>query len=113
MFASLQLYLLVAIAVVLLATEVFALVDALRRPAAAFVSAGKRTKVFWSVLLLVGAVIGFIGLPQPLGGGFLGLAGFFAIIPALIYLSDVRPAIRGYRGPRSNRGPSSGPRGGW
>lgn len=113
MFASLQLYLLATISAVLLAAEAFALVDALRRPAAAFVSAGKRTKVFWSVLLMVGAVLGFVGLFPPLGGGFLGLAVFFAVIPALIYLSDVRPAIRGYRGPRSNRGPSSGPRGGW
>lgn len=110
MFASLQVLLFAVVATVLLVVEVYALIDALRRPNAAFVSAGKRTKTFWSILLAVGAVLGFIGLPYPLGGGFLGLAVLFTVVPALIYLSDVRPAL-GSR-PRKPRGPSS-PRGGW
>ena len=110
MFASLQVLLFALITAALLVVEVYALIDALRRPNEAFVSAGKRTKTFWAVLLAVGAVLGFIGLPYPLGGGFLGLAVLFAVIPALIYLSDVRPALGGRR-PR-NQGPSA-PRGGW
>ncbi|SDD39101.1 Protein of unknown function [Sanguibacter gelidistatuariae] len=111
MFASLQQFLLALITVVLLAVEVYSLVDALRRPAAAFVSAGKRTKNFWSALLAIAAVLGFIGLTPPLGGGFLGLAVLFAVIPAMIYLSDVRPALGGRRRPRG--GGPSGSRGGW
>lgn len=112
MFASLQLYLLVTITVALLAVEVYALVDALRRPAGAYPSAGKRTKNFWAGILAIGAVLGFVGLYPPLGGGFLGLAVLFAVIPAMIYLSDVRPAIGGYRKPRGGGG--AGPsRGGW
>lgn len=110
MIALLQFYLLALITLALLVVEVYALVDAARRSNGAFVSAGKRTKTFWSVLLAVGAALGFIGLTPPLGGGFLGLAVLFAVIPALIYLSDVRPALGGR--PRKNQGPSS-PRGGW
>lgn len=97
MFAALQLYLLAFITAVLFAVEVFALVDAVRRPPAAFVSAGKRTKNFWAVLLGVFAVLGFIGLYPPIGGGFLGLWALFVVIPAAIYMTDVRPAVSGYR----------------
>lgn len=112
MFGDLQLYLLSLITVVLFAVEVYALVDALRRPTGAFVSAGKRTKTFWSALLGAAAVLGFVGLYPPLGGGYLGLMALFLIIPAIIYLTDVRPALGGSRGPRGgSRGPGS--RGGW
>lgn len=114
MFADLQFYLLSLITVILFAAEAFALVDALRRPAAAFVSAGKRTKVFWSLVLGVAAALGFIGLYPPLGGGYLGLMALFVVIPAIIYLTDVRPAVGGYRGPRGGSGPrGGGSRGGW
>ena len=107
MFALLQVYLLALITVALLVVEVYALIDALRRTNEAFVSAGKRTKSFWAILLGVGAALGFVGVTPPRGLGLLGLA---AVIPALIYLSDVRPALGGRR-PRK-QGPSS-PRGGW
>lgn len=112
MFGALQFYVLGLITVVLFAVEAYALVDALRRPAGAFVSAGKRTKQFWSLLLGGAAVLGFVGLYPPLGGGYLGLMALFVIIPALVYLTDVRPAVGGSRGPRGgSRGPSN--RGGW
>lgn len=111
MFALLQVYLLALITVALLVVEVYALIDALRRTNEAFVSAGKRTKSFWAILLAVGAALGFVGVTPPLGLGLLGLAALFAVIPALIYLSDVRPALGGHRRPRK-QGPSS-PRGGW
>lgn len=111
MFASLQVLLLAIITVVLLIVEVYALIDALRRSNEAFVSAGKRTKTFWSALLGLGAALGFIGVTPPIGLGLLGFAAFFAVIPAMIYLSDVRPALGGHRRPRK-QGPSS-PRGGW
>lgn len=112
MFADLQFYLLGLITVALFAVEVYALVDALRRPDRAFVSAGKRTKTFWSLVLAAAAALGFVGLYPPLGRGYLGLMALFVIIPALIYLTDVRPAVAGPRGPRGgSQGPGS--RGGW
>lgn len=71
--------------------RVFALIDAIARPESAYVSAGKQTKVFWVVLLVVGLLITIVGL-----------------IASIVYLVDVRPAIRasgGGRGSSSSDGP--------
>jgi hypothetical protein len=72
------------IGIALIGIEVYALVDALVRPSAAFVAAGKLTKPIWAAILAVAVVFtGFLS--------FLGLAG---IIATLVYLYDVRPALR-------------------
>ena len=105
---SLQVLLFLLLALIAFGVELWALVHALRRPAAAFVSAGKRTKNFWVAVLAVNVALGFIAIPPPLGIGLLG--GFLAIIlivPAAIYLTDVRPAVGGYGGSRRTG------RGGW
>lgn len=86
--------------IALLAVEVWALVDAARRPAAAFLAAEKRTKNFWLVLLGVGAVVGFVA-----SGNLFFM--FAAVVPAAIYLGDVRREVALY----SRRRPPSG--GGW
>ena len=57
MFASLQLTVMLLLTLALFLVEVFALVDAARRPAGAFTSAGKRTKVFWVSILAGGALL--------------------------------------------------------
>lgn len=90
--------------------EVWALVDCLSRQPQAFLSAGKRTKNFWLLLTALSAVIGFLGLRPPLGNGTLGYTALFIAIPAFIYMADVRPAVRHYRGGsnRSNRNNKSG-----
>jgi hypothetical protein len=78
-----------------LALTVWAFVDALIRPAAGFVAAGKLTKPGWAAITgLSIAVVYFFG---PMS--FLGLP---AIIAAVVYLVDVRPAVRGLR--RGNSG---------
>ncbi|UNX54519.1 DUF2516 family protein [Georgenia sp. TF02-10] len=108
MVGNLQVLLFLALALVMLGLELWALVDAARRPAGAFTTAGKRTKTFWLVLLGVAAVIGFVAIPPPLGIGLMG--GFLqllAVVPAGVYLADVRPAVRGYGRRRPPRG------GGW
>jgi hypothetical protein len=72
------------IGIALIGIEVYALVDALVRPSAAFVAAGKLSKPIWAAILVVAVVFtGFLS--------FLGLAG---IIATLVYLYDVRPALR-------------------
>ena len=79
----------------LLVLKVFAWIDALVRPAQLYVASGKQTKVFWAVLLTVAVLV---------NGFFLGLA---AIVAAIVYLVDVRPALReagGGRGSGSQRG---------
>lgn len=107
----LQLVLWVAFYVTIFALSVWALVDCLRRPAAAFLTAGKRTRPFWTWVLVAATVVAFISIPPPLGLGlpfpsFLALASAAA---AIIYLVDVRPAVAPYSG-RGGRGSS---RGGW
>jgi hypothetical protein len=75
-------------AVVILAA--WALVDALIRPASAYVAAGKLTKPAWGAITALAlvfayftAVLSFLWLP--------------AVIAAIVYLVDVRPALRGLR----------------
>ena len=74
----------------------WAFVDALIRPSAGFVAAGKLTKPGWAAITGLAAVIIFLS-KNPMT--FLGLP---AVIAAVVYLVDVRPAVRGLR--RGNRG---------
>jgi len=76
-----------------LALGVWAFVDAVIRPAAGFVAAGKLTKPAWmaitgiaTLVLLWQGPLSFLGLP--------------AVIAAVVYLVDVRPSVRGL--PRGN-----------
>lgn len=69
-----------------LAVKIWALVDALTRPQGAFVATGKQTKVLWVAILAVAAVTN--------GSPLLGLIG---LVAAIVYLVDVRPAVRGLR----------------
>lgn len=78
---------------VILAVKVWALIDCLFQPRRYFEAVGKQTKVFWSVILTIAVLV---------NGFFLGLA---AIVAAIVYLVDVRPAIKELRS-----GPGSG---GW
>lgn len=107
---TLQIWLYVLFFVAILVLSVWALVDCLRRPARAFVAAGKRTRQFWTLVLLPATVVAIICVPPPLGIGvpfpsFLALASAAA---AVVYLVDVRPAVTPYSG--RGGGPS---RGGW
>lgn len=73
-----------------LALAAWAFVDSLIRPAGSFVAAGKLTKPGWMAITgLATAVVYLFGLMS-----FLGLP---AIIAAVVYLVDVRPAVRGLR----------------
>lgn len=113
MIRSLQLLIYFALYAAVFAVTVYALVDALRRPARAFVSAGKRTKQFWTVLLGVATAVAFVAVPWPLGFGMLSFLALGSAVAAGVYLADVRPAIKPYSG-RGGQGRSSGgPYGGW
>jgi hypothetical protein len=73
-----------------LALTAYALVDALIRPAAGYVAAGKLTKPAWAAITGLAVLIVFWQGPM----SFLGLP---AIIAAIVYLVDVRPAVKGLR----------------
>jgi len=67
-----------------------ALIDAAIRRDTAFVAAGKQTKIFWILVLVIGFFITLVG-----------------VIAAIVYFVDVRPAIRDFGGGGRGAGPSS------
>lgn len=71
----------------LMAVKVYALIDALIRPAEAYVAAGKLTKPAW--LLILGlTVVSSLLWSSPLG--LLSIAG---TVGAFVYLLDAKPAL--------------------
>ena len=79
------------LAVGTLLLQLWALIDALIRPTPAYVAAGKLTKPVW--LALTGA--------SALTGIFLPLLSMFrlaGLVASLVYLVDVRPAVRATQG---------------
>lgn len=103
----------VILGLVAVVLEVRAFVDAVRRSPDTFTAADKRTKTFWSLLLAAGLFFGYLALPPvPLGPIVLGagLGGnlfmILAVLPAAIYLADVKPEVARFsrRPPRSSGG---------
>lgn len=88
--------------------EAWAFIDAVRRPARAFPAAGKQTKPLWLIILGVAAVIGLGTAVYGGGMSLIGILPIAAFVAAAIYLTDVRPKVRDFRG-----GTSSGPYGPW
>jgi hypothetical protein len=99
-------YFFVALAVAAFVVEAWAFVDAIIRPAPAFVAAGKQTKVIWLIILGVAFVLGLYSAAY---GGVTGILSVAAFVAAAIYLADVRPKVKNFRSGSS----SSGPYGPW
>ena len=109
--ATAQTLVYLALYLVVFVLSAWALLDAATRPAAAFVTAGKRTKKFWLGVTGAATAVAFIALPPLSVGGFLVIG---AAIAAGVYLADVRPAVKPYSGGRGGRGRGTPPtRGGW
>jgi len=91
--------------------EIWAFIDALRHADSAYRAAGKQSRVIW--LLILGVALG-VGL-----GGAAGYIGVFSLFPvagfvaAAIYLVDVRPKVREFKGRSGGGNSSSGPYGPW
>ena len=73
-----------------LALTAWAFVDALIRPASGFVAAGKLTKPGWAAITGLATLIIFWQGPM-------SLLGLPAVIAGIVYLVDVRPAVKGLR----------------
>ncbi len=69
-----------------LVLKIWALADAVYRPGAAYAAAGKWSKPAWIAILAVALLL--------TGGDFMGLLGLVAVVAAIVYLVDVRPAVR-------------------
>lgn len=96
--------LLFILSMVVLALAVFAFVDAAFRREDAYRAAGKKTKPFWLIILGLAVLVNLI-FSGPIG--ILTIAG---LIASIVYIVDVRPAIREITG--GNSGPRRGLGGG-
>jgi hypothetical protein len=101
-------------AVLLLAAfvvELWAFIDVIRRPAAAFLAAGKQTKPIW---LIISGVAAVLGLAFAFEGGMsiTNILAVVAFVAAAIYHVDVRPKVKEYHNNKGN-GSSYGPYGPW
>lgn len=91
--------------------KAFAFIDAATRRDDAYRAADKKSKVFWLVVL--GLALGFdLLFGANFIGSFLTLAG---LVGAIVYMVDVRPAIKALTDGRGGRGDrrSMGPYGPW
>ncbi len=94
------------LSLIALGFKVFIFIDVATRPAPSFTAANKMTKPFWLIIMGI-AVAWNLLFPSLLG--FVNLAGLAA---AIIYLVDVRPAVRAL-GRGSRGGGTMGPYGPW
>jgi hypothetical protein len=81
--------LLLVVGLVVLGLKLWALVDSCVRPAPAYAAAGKLSKIAWIAILAAAVLLS--------GTGVLNLLGLLGTIAAIVYLVDVRPAVRSMR----------------
>jgi len=91
--------------------SMWALVDCVARPARSFPVAGKRTKSFWLIITGAATLVAFLALPLQVIP-FPQFLAFVALVGAIVYLVDVRPAVAPYRRRRGGGGGGAS-RGGW
>lgn len=99
----------------LLLLKVFALVDAALRRGSRFEAAGKLKKPFWLIILGIAVTYHLLtGDSSPTSAllSFINVAG---VVAAIVYLVDVRPAVRapGKGGKRDGDDRHMGPYGPW
>ncbi|MFD6950710.1 hypothetical protein A6A08_14360 [Nocardiopsis sp. TSRI0078] len=92
-----------AIYLVTFVASLYALIEAIRTPAAAFELMDKQTKKLWVVLTGVATALSLLAVFS--GRGMFVILG---LVATLVFLLDVRPAVKGTGG--SN---NSGPYGPW
>ncbi|MDR2378684.1 MAG: DUF2516 family protein [Bifidobacteriaceae bacterium] len=99
-----------------LIVEIVAFAIAAKAPAAAYVAAAKLSKGAWVAITAVAMVIGLGSAPLPLisaGGRFGGLLSIAGLVAALVFLVDVRPALKRHGGSAGNRPSGPSRPGGW
>jgi hypothetical protein len=76
-----------ALFLLMAALELFALVDALIRPAAAYAAADKLSKTGWLVILVL-SLLTCLAIRSPMN-----IIGLLGAVAAGVYVADVRPAL--------------------
>jgi hypothetical protein len=93
-----------ALIVAAFVVEVWAFVDALRRPTGAFPAAGKQTKPLWLIITGVALAVGLFSVAKDVS--LLFFLPIVAFVASAIYLTDVRPKVREIgKGGSSHQGP--------
>jgi hypothetical protein len=96
-------YFFVALGIAAFVVEAWAFIDAIMRPAPAYLAAGKLTKTKWLLILGVAFVLGLYSAAY---GGAIGFLSIIAFVAAAVYLSDVRPKVKEFRnGTHTHSGP--------
>jgi hypothetical protein len=93
-FSAVSTLIVLVLGLLALGIKLWALVDAITRPAPAFPAAGKLTKPVWVGILAASVTVVLLGLTS-----LLGLLGLLGTVAAIVYLVDVRPAVRELRRP--------------
>jgi len=83
------------VGIALLVLQLWAFIDCLIRPGPLFPAAGKLTKPAWAAITGVALLLG--------RGGPLGLLAIVGLTASIVYLVDVRPAVRELQGGRGSR----------
>ncbi|WP_024286763.1 DUF2516 family protein [Cellulomonas sp. KRMCY2] len=112
MIRNTQVLVVLALYLAVFVTCLVAFVDVARRPPAAFVSAGKRTRSFWLLVTGVATAVAFVAIPWPLGIGALAFLALGSAVAGIVYHVDVKPAVASQSG-GGRRGPRGGRPGGW
>ena len=99
-----------ALALAAFVVEVWAFIDAIRRPSRAYLAAGKQSKPIWLVITGVAAVIGLGYAYYVRNLSVIQILPVVAFVAAAIYLTDVRPKVKQMGNGGSS---SSGPYGPW
>jgi hypothetical protein len=75
---------------------VWALADCVSRKAPAFPAVNRLTKGAWLAITLTAVLLGFLGSGALYGGypSAIGILPLIAVVAAMVYLADVRPAVR-------------------
>jgi hypothetical protein len=85
--------------------EVWAFVDAVRRPPTAFTAAGKLTKPKWLIILGVAMVVGLGYAFYVRGASVTSILPVAAFVAAAVYMTDVHPKVKEFRTGHSHSGP--------
>ncbi|WP_017572130.1 DUF2516 family protein [Nocardiopsis halotolerans] len=80
--------------------SLYALIEAIRTPAAAFELMDKQTKKLWIILTGVATALSLLAVFS--GTGMFVILG---LVATLVFLLDVRPAVKGVGGGNGNNGP--------
>jgi uncharacterized membrane protein YfcA len=85
-FVAFQDLVVVVVYVVFAVLKIWAFVDCLRQQPQAFPAVGRQSKTLWLVLTGLAALTGLVFDP-------LGIIGIAGVVPALLYLFEIRPRI--------------------